>query len=202
MTRTHSRQVINFLQFVCLTIIVAFSFSLTACEKEADKCQLQIHCRDTLGNPLANVNVKIYKQAPNFNIDTNVIAEKYSDSKGNVLFDNLEAARYYPLAEKGCLNNKVGFFPGRPLIQPGILNTDTTRLWETAKLRVTNISSHQVTVTALGTTLSMIQTGETKDLMVLAGNRNINTQYAPAGLNKDTTLILVCGEIRPFTVPF
>ena len=85
---------------------ISFALILSTSFQGFLKTSLEITIRDRLGNTVEGVKVKLYKTYEDFNNDLNFIAEPLqTDSKGKVLFKNLEPIPYYVSAVKGDNNN-------------------------------------------------------------------------------------------------
>lgn len=70
------------------------------------KTSLEITVRNTLGNTVEGVEVKLYKDYKDFESETNEVTEMLmTDNKGKVLFKGLESMPYYVSAVKGDENN-------------------------------------------------------------------------------------------------
>ena len=70
------------------------------------KTSLEITVRNTLGNTVEGVEVKLYKDYKDFESETNEVTEMLmTDNKGKVLFKGLESLPYYVSAVKGDENN-------------------------------------------------------------------------------------------------
>jgi len=88
--------------FTCILFAIILSTSFQGFLKTS----LDITIRDRLGNTVEGVKIKLYKTYEDFNNDTNFIAEPLqTDSRGRVLFKNLEPIPYYISAVKGDANN-------------------------------------------------------------------------------------------------
>lgn len=92
-------------KYVTLTFLLTVFF-LNAYGQGFLKTSLEITIRDRLGNTVEGVKVKLYKTHEDFQSDVNFIQEPLeTNSKGKVVFKNLEAVPYYISAVKGDNNN-------------------------------------------------------------------------------------------------
>ncbi|MEP7164591.1 MAG: hypothetical protein ABI741_07850 [Ferruginibacter sp.] len=122
-------------------IALLFAFPLISllfikCAKTAqvNDTQLLVTLKDTSGNFVQGVTVRLYKSAADSGIT------QISDAAGIVLFPNLEAVTYYWLAEKGCQNNRNSQITiGRPLVL-GTVGYGFSILSGTGILKITNNS--------------------------------------------------------------
>lgn len=73
--------------------------------KQIFKTSLQIIVRNELGNVEKGAKVTLYKNEEDYNASKYPVAEKETDDKGKVLFDQLEPIAYYIKAEKGDIDN-------------------------------------------------------------------------------------------------
>jgi hypothetical protein len=70
------------------------------------KTSLEITVRDRLGNTVEGAKVQLYKTFEDYQNETNPVTDvKITDSKGRVLFKELESRPYYLNASKGEDNN-------------------------------------------------------------------------------------------------
>ena len=70
------------------------------------KTSLEITIRDRLGNTVEGVKVKLYETHEDFQSDVNFIQEPMqTNTKGKVVFKDLESIPYYISAVKGDNNN-------------------------------------------------------------------------------------------------
>jgi hypothetical protein len=68
--------------------------------------KLEITVLNTLGNAEAGVEVKLYENEDDYLADKNVVqGVQYTDSKGQVLYKDLQAKPYYINAQKGKADN-------------------------------------------------------------------------------------------------
>ena len=85
---------------ILLLAITSFSF------QGVMKTSLEITIRNSLGNTVEGVEVKLYKDYKDFEAETNEVTEmQVTDGKGRVQFKGLEGIPYYVSAVKGDENN-------------------------------------------------------------------------------------------------
>lgn len=83
-----------------------FAFLLSSASAQIFKTSLEITIRDRLGNTVEGAKVQLYKTFEDYQNETNPITEvQVTDSKGRVLFKELESRPYYVNASKGDQNN-------------------------------------------------------------------------------------------------
>jgi hypothetical protein len=70
------------------------------------KTSLEITIRDRLGNTVEGAKVQLYQTFEDYQNETNPVSDvQVTDSKGRVLFKELESRSYYINASKGDENN-------------------------------------------------------------------------------------------------
>jgi hypothetical protein len=86
--------------------------TLCRCKKEYtyidNKPQLEIGVKDNTGQPISGAVITLFLTQNDWNKKVNAIQTASSDSKGTVLFKDLEEKVYYFLVEKGTQNNVLG----------------------------------------------------------------------------------------------
>ena len=92
-------------KYILLSILMTVFF-LNASGQGFLKTSLEITIRDRLGNTVEGVKVKLYKTYEDFQSDINFLQEPMqTNTKGKVVFKDLESIPYYISAVKGDNNN-------------------------------------------------------------------------------------------------
>ncbi len=86
--------------------IIAFSLIWVNSNAQLLKTKLEITILNTTGNPEPGAEVKLYANEDDYLAGENAIGGKqFTDSKGEVIYKDLEAKSYYIFAQKGKADN-------------------------------------------------------------------------------------------------
>ncbi len=89
-----------------LFVLIFITLSVSSASSQILKTSLEITIRDRLGNPVEGAEVQLFRTFENYQDETNPVSEvQVTDTKGRVLFKDLEARPYYVNAHKGDENN-------------------------------------------------------------------------------------------------
>ncbi len=87
-------------------IILALSLMYFNCNAQLLKTKLEIKVLNTLGNPEAGAEVLLYANEDDYLAGENAIGGKqYSDSKGELMYKDLEPKAYHISVSKGKADN-------------------------------------------------------------------------------------------------
>ena len=89
-----------------IPVFLFFALLFSNASAQIFKTSLEITIRDRLGNTVEGANVQLYKTFEDYQNETNPVTDvQVTDSKGRVLFKELESRPYYVNASKGDQNN-------------------------------------------------------------------------------------------------
>ncbi len=89
-----------------LFVLIFVTLAAGSASSQIFKTSLEITIRDRLGNVVEGAEVQLYRTFEDYQNETNPISEvQITDTKGRVLFKELEARPYYVNAHKGDENN-------------------------------------------------------------------------------------------------
>jgi hypothetical protein len=185
-----------------IVLLFATSLLYITCSKKVDttplKPRLLITLKDTAKQSVAGATVKLYKNLS----DTGIT--KISDTTGIVIFDDLDVAVYYWLAQKDCKTNWNSQTTLNRALVPDVILYGYSVLSETGTLRIINnsIDPYKVvdSLTKLSVTISKDTPyiGHPKIGLHLIHSEKVSTP----GAGKDTIIEIKCGDTSIITIPY
>lgn len=120
-----------------------FTTLFVSCIKPA-KTSLKLTLINEVGNPVSGANVKLYASQTDYNNRTNQVGStQFSNSDGQVTFEDLASIKYFWFAEKDCRNNSKGAATTTSPITEGKINAvDNVILSPYGSLRLTSTSTN------------------------------------------------------------
>src|ERR1700687_540863 len=99
----------SFMNILKLFIIILFLFACTkSSPPKPQTTSLKIIVTDSNGNLIQGASVKLFLNVADIHTGLNQIGKTaITDLSGSVLFDSLQAVKYFFYAGKGCMNNQL-----------------------------------------------------------------------------------------------
>ncbi|MEO7802705.1 MAG: hypothetical protein ABIR81_11925 [Ginsengibacter sp.] len=171
------------------------------CSKKVDspplKPRLLITLKDTARQSVAGATVTLYKNSNDPGI-TNI-----SDSTGIVIFDSLEVALYYWVAQKDCKTNWNSQTTLKRVLVPDVILYGYSVLSETGTLKIINnsIDTYKVVDSFYKSSITL-----SKDTPYIGhpetGKHIIHSEkVSTPGVGKDTVVDIKCGDTSVINLP-
>lgn len=187
-----------------LFAITVIFIMFTGCKKDDQilSTALKIRIIDEQGNSIPGVTINLYKSLDDMENQKNQFGlTRTSDASGEVTFNDLEAVKYYWLAEKGCQNNINGITTTDTL-EPNKIKIVTSTLLETGTLELINQSTSKYQVFINGFLLLTAEAQYSYNyVFVPAGSYSIRVLQVGGSVDKTYSDTITCGSKLSITFP-
>lgn len=187
--------------FFIIVLLILTSLAYITCSKKVDdlplKPRLLITLKDTDKQSVAGATVKLYKDSA----DPGII--KISDTAGIVIFDSLDVALYYWLAQKDCKTNWNSQRTLNKVLVPDVILYGYSVLSETGTLKITNSSNDPYKIVDSSYKYSFNVSKDTPYLgYPYTGLHLIHKEkVSTPGVGKDTVIKIICGDTSVINLP-